>query len=192
MNDLCYTKFAKCYVGVAMSIKKFDSKHPQLSELIRFLIIGTIATLIDFAVMSLIIYIPNKAAFDYNFFKVFLDKKAASTFWVALGTGLGFTIGFIFSYIFSLLFVYKSYDKRAKSKRGFLLFLLFSVIGLCIQTIGVSVGFGVLGINEWIVKIFFVFVVLVFNYTTRKKYIFNSKTKIVEEQFNCEEVKEEA
>lgn len=158
-------------------LSRFEASYPKLSEVIRFLIIGGISTLIDFFVMSLVIYLPNRGSFQYEFLRVFLEKDVASTFLVVLGTAVGFVVGLIFNYVFSLLFVYKSYDKGAKSTRGFLLFLLFSAIGLLIQTLGVFVGYGLLNINEWIVKAIFVIVVLIFNYFTRKKFIFKENEK---------------
>ena len=112
--------------------------------------------------------------FGNNFLNVFFNKGGVSTFIVVIGTGVGFIAGLIFNYIFSLLFVYRVYDKNAKSRKGFILFLLFSLIGLIIQTLGVYIGYGLLNINEWIVKIIFVVIVLVFNYFTRKKYIFKN------------------
>ena len=155
-------------------LKKLENQHPKLFEFVRFLIIGGISTVIDFLVMGLTIYLLNRSQFDYQFLRVFLDKDVASVSSVVLGTGVGFVVGLIFNYIFSLIFVYKSYDQSAKGKKGFLLFLIFSVIGLLIQTVGVYIGYSLLHINEWIVKAFFVLVVLIFNYFTRKKYIFKN------------------
>lgn len=156
-------------------ILKLESKYPRLCEAFRFLFIGGFATLIDMLVMALIIYFPNEKAFEYSFINVFLYKNVASTFWVTFGTASGFIAGLLFNYAFSVIFVYKGENRLAKSAKGFLLFVLFSLIGLFIQTFGVYIGYEFLHINEWILKVIFVLVVLIFNYFTRKKFIFVSE-----------------
>ena len=52
------------------------------------------------------------------------------------------------------------------------MFALLSLVGLCIHLIGMFIGYDLLGINEWIIKIVLTFVVLVFNYISRKKFVF--------------------
>lgn len=158
-------------------ILKLEKKYPRLFEIIRFLFIGGIATLLDMCVMATVIYFPNAALFDYKFYNVFLSKEVASGLNVALGNVAGFITGLIFNYVFSVIFVYKGDNSSAKTGKGFLSFVLLSLAGLTIQTVGVYVGYEVFSINEWIVKIIFVFIVLIFNYFTRKKFIFNNKDK---------------
>ena len=89
-------------------------------EIFRFLIVGGIATIIDFLVMSLFIYFVNMSAFP-NFWQVFLSGKQMSPTWVVVvGTGLGFIISLFFNYLLSCLFVFeaKSKDKN-KFRRDF-------------------------------------------------------------------------
>ena len=84
-------------------------------------------------------------------------------------------MGLIFNYIFSIIFVFnKSNTDFAKTKKGFLAFSLLSLVGFIIHTLGMALGYGVLHINEWIIKIILTFVVLVFNYISRKKLIFKN------------------
>lgn len=156
-------------------ILKLEKEHPKLLEIFRFLLIGGFATLIDMCVMALIIYLPNAHLFDNKLYNVFLYKNAVSGVAVAIANVCGFICGLIFNYIFSLIFVYKGDNSSAKTGRGFLGFALLSLAGLIIQTAGVYVGYELLKINEWIVKIIFVFIVLIFNYITRKKFIFSGK-----------------
>ena len=154
-------------------IKKLEEKHPKFCEVIRFLIIGGTATLIDMFVMALVIYFSSKSSFN-SFFDVFINKHSTSGFIVALASALGFVVGLIFNYIFSFKFVYKGNNDFAKTKKGFFFFTGLSLIGLLIQTIGVYIGYSVFNINEWIVKIIFVIIVLIFNYITRKIFIFKN------------------
>ena len=154
--------------------QKIKLKYTKLCEIIRFLIIGGIATLIDMFVMSLIIYFSNKSDFN-NFIKVFIGNNSTSGLIIALASSIGFITGLIFNYIFSYKFVYTGDNSFAKTKKGFIVFTLLSFIGFLIHTIGMAIGYGILNINEWIIKIILTLVVLLFNYITRKKIIFNKK-----------------
>lgn len=153
-------------------ILRLKKEHPRLLEIFRFLLIGGCATLIDMCVMALIIYLPNAPLFDNKLYNVFLYKNAVSGAVVAVANACGFICGLVFNYIFSVIFVYKGDNALAKTGNGFLRFALLSLAGLIIQTAGVYVGYELLNLNEWIVKIIFVFIVLIFNYVTRKKFIF--------------------
>ena len=59
-------------------IKKLNCKYPKTSEIIRFLIIGGLATILDLFVMSIIIYYPNRLLFQNSLINVFLNKRIAS------------------------------------------------------------------------------------------------------------------
>ena len=162
-------------------IKKLEIKYPKIFEIIRFLIIGGIATIIDLFVMSIMIYVPNKEGFGNSFINVFLDKNVASGILVMIATIMGFVSGLIINYIFSLVYVYKGENKLARTKKGFLIFTLMSLIGVLIESIGVYIGYEIFNINEWIIKVVLIFVVLIFNYFTRKKFLFNEEEKTVDE-----------
>ena len=65
------------------------------------------------------------------------------------------------------------------------MFLVLSAIGLGINMLGMWVGYDLIGINEWITKILMTLIVLVYNYVTRKLFIF----KKVAVQENADDVK---
>jgi len=143
----------------------------NVKEIFRFLIVGGIATIIDFFVMSLFIYFINTNAFP-NFWQVFLSGKQLSPTWVVVvGTGLGFTISLLFNYILSCMFVFQT---NTTEKNKFIKFTLLSLVGLGIHLLGMYIFYDLCGMNEWIIKIILTFVVLIFNYITRKKIIFRS------------------
>ena len=143
----------------------------KTKEIFRFLITGGFATIIDFFIMSMFIYITCNSLFP-NFIDVFLHgKQLAPTYIVVIATGLGFLISLVFNYILSCIFVFDN-GKTAQNKKGFFMFALLSLVGLCIHLIGMFIGYDLLGINEWIIKIVLTFVVLVFNYISRKKFVF--------------------
>jgi len=148
--------------------------NTKFKEILRFLITGGIATVIDFTIMSLFIYITCHNLF-HNFFEVFINgKQLAPTYIVVIGTGLGFVISLIFNYILSCFYVFSNTEK-AKTRKGFILFALLSLVGLSIHLIGMYIGYDLLGFNEWLIKIVLTLVVLVFNYITRKKIIFKEE-----------------
>lgn len=153
-------------------IEKIRKIFPRGSEFIRFLIIGGISTLIDMFVMAVVIYLPCRHHFS-NFLSVFTNSSIAPGYLVAIGSLVGFLVGLGFNFVFSIYYVYLGDNKYVKNKKSFLIFTLLSLIGLVIQTAGVFVGYEIFKINEWIMKIIFIVIVLIFNYITRKKFIFN-------------------
>jgi putative flippase GtrA len=143
-------------------LKKFFEKHPGLWEIFKFLVVGGVATVIDFVVMALVEYVWKPAYAEI------------------IGTGLGFLCGLVFNYFLSIIFVFTgkgNNSAKAKTASGATLFIVLSVIGLGIHLLGMYVGYDLCHINEWVVKIVLTLVVLVFNYVTRKKLIFANKEK---------------
>lgn len=147
---------------------------PLIREIVRFLLVGGGATIVDFLAMSLVLWAMQPAIYP-NFLSVFLGgTQEPSTLATVIGTGCGFLVGLAFNYIFSVLFVYKE-KGNSKTMGGFLLFSLLSAGGLAIHLLGMYLGYDLLHINEWIVKIILTAVVLVYNYITRKVLIFRKK-----------------
>jgi putative flippase GtrA len=172
------------------------TKYPQLFEIIRFLIVGGLATIIDFLITGITIYFISPSSYDNNFLNII---GGGHDVWTnVLGTGLGFIAGLLFNYFLSIIFVFVDGNTTyAKTKKGFIVFSLLSAVGFLIHTFGMWLFNGVLGVNLWIVKIVLTIVVLVFNYWTRKKFIFgevsykqnDSKDKELkkEESFNYDQ-----
>ena len=71
---------------------------------------------------------------------------------------------------------------NSKTVKGFAVFAGLSAIGLGIHILGMYLGYTVLGINEWIVKIFLTVVVLVYNYASKRLLLFVRKDKPEEEK----------
>lgn len=155
---------------------KISQKYPRLYEIIKFLIVGGFATIIDMLAMALVLYIYSPKLYDYNFINVIIGSQSPNSNITTIATGVGFLLGLLFNYIFSILFVFTNTNTTfAKTKKGFVVFTLLSLVGLLIHTIGMSIGYGMMNINEWVVKIFLTFIVLIFNYISRKKIIFNKE-----------------
>lgn len=151
-------------------IQKLTNQYPRLSEIIRFLIVGGLATIVDYLAMGVVLYLFNPSLYPH-FYNVWIGGENPSTIATVIGTGIGFIAGLIFNYVFSILFVFHE-KGESRSAKGFLLFSLFAFGGLLIHLLGMYVGYDLLRINEWIVKTFFTLVVLVYNYITRKLFIF--------------------
>lgn len=155
---------------------KLEEKYPSFYEIFKFLVVGGFATIIDMLTMAIVLYLYSPSLYEYNFINTIIGGVSPNKLITIIGTGFGFILGLIFNYIFSIIFVFNRTNTNfAKTKTGFLVFTLLSSIGFLIHTIGMAIGYGVLKINEWIVKIILTLVVLVFNYITRKKIIFKNK-----------------
>ena len=158
------------------SLKNIAEKYPALFEILKFLIVGGFATIIDMFVMALILYLHSPKLYDYNFINTIIGNQNPNSIITVIATGTGFIFGLIFNYLFSIIFVFnKSNTNFAKTKTGFLVFSILSCFGFIIHTIGMAIGYGILKINEWIIKISLTLLVLFFNYITRKKIIFKNK-----------------
>lgn len=155
-------------------LQRFSHHHPRLAEIIRFLIVGGTATIIDYFVMGVVLYCFHPGLYPH-FYQVWLGNRNPSTLATIIGTGVGFTAGLIFNFIFSILFVFHE-KGHARSTKGFLQFALLALGGLLINLVGMYLGYDICHINEWLVRIFFTLVVLVYNYLTRKFLIFKPQT----------------
>ncbi len=153
-------------------IEEQRRKYPKFTEVIRFLIIGVISTLIDLLIMGLVMYLPNREILNNSFINVYASGVHINVWWIVLGTATGFLISLVFSYLLSILYVYQGNNLNAKTKKGFIFFSIISVISLFIQTFGIYIGYNILNFNEWIVKLVLILIVLVFNFIARKILVF--------------------
>ena len=165
-----------------MALKEQKSKNQRLvGEIIRFLLVGGLATVCDYAVYLFF----RKVALPAELFLGSAVWNAASA---VIATTLGFLVGLLINWVLSVIFVFRD-GKRSvdvKSKKDFIKFTVIALIGLAFTQIAVGVGvllipsfllFGVeqflsLGWNEWMLKAVTTCIVLVFNYFARKKFIF--------------------
>lgn len=155
-------------------------------EIIRFVIVGVIATGLDYGTYSLLaLAIPSS-------WNAILETIVCTT--------LGFLVSVIANYILSVIWVFQNVDQNAnvRSSKNLFFFILLSAGGLFLG-LGVMIGFEALAsrvllvdINNWIsdfglhyfasrafwyFTIFFgikTFFILTYNYITRKKLIFRA------------------
>lgn len=146
-------------------------------EFFKSVIIGLVGGVLDFLVTAVILYLEGRGEYT-GFWSIVTGatvsgsphKTPISIYLTA--NMLGFAVSVVFNYVTCCFFVYE-YGNVGRNKKGFLKFLLFALIGLAITTIGSAVGYGALGGNVWIVKIVAMILVAVFNFFTRKYFVFN-------------------
>ena len=106
-------------------------------------------------------------AIDYGFLYAFTEWLGI---YYLISSVLSFSISVIFNYIASVLWVFDVKQETSKT-RNFILFIVFSVIGLGINQLIMWLGVELLGLHYMLVKIFATAVVMVWNFVTRKKML---------------------
>lgn len=121
-----------------------------LKQIFRFIIVGGIATVIDFAFLYI--------------FKEFLN------FNIILSNTLAFTISVIYNYIASIKWVFDVSENR-NSKIQFIIFIILSILGLIINSSILYVFSKFLGIYYLLSKVLATIVVMIYNFITRKIFL---------------------
>ncbi len=147
-----------------------QSKKDILFEIIRFLIVGGLATLADYVVF----YLFNKHIL------INLNDKV-NTF---ISTTLGFLTGLFINWFLSK-FVYKNINNELlKKKSVFIKYVILSVLGYALTAIVMTLTtpihsnlivniFGIdVEVYKWLFKILMTLIVLVINYLGRKFIVF--------------------
>ncbi|MCI8412861.1 MAG: hypothetical protein HFE47_02030 [Clostridia bacterium] len=159
--------------------KAMKSKRVR-REFLKSVAVGLASTLIDFLITALILYMAGHEHYS-GFSGVFTGKTvdglsySPPTSVYITSIVLSFVISILFNYIMSMFFVYE-YGNVGKNAKGFTKFAIFALIGLTITTVGsllCSLVFGLNGSKIWWIKITITVVVFVFNFFTRKYFVFN-------------------
>lgn len=119
-------------------------------QMVRFGIVGAVCFVVDFAVLYVL--------------------KEFAGFHVLLAAAISFTVSVILNYILSIYFVF-DVDKKKNQKRNFILFVIFSVIGLVLTELLMKIGIDFMHINYMLVKVAATVIVMVYNFVTRKLFI---------------------
>lgn len=153
-----------------------QTKKQLLLEVLRFLIVGGIATIADYFMA-------------YAFIHWILPEKIVGATWsLIISTAMGFLVGLIVNWILSITFVFKQVKDKEKStsNKSLLIFTVIGLIGLAITIGGMSLGEKILPsfklfssvtfLGEewkwWLSKVVMTCIVLVWNYLGRKILIF--------------------
>ncbi len=127
-------------------LKNLDKK--LLEQIIKFIIVGGIATIIDFIV-----------------FFLFHELLKVSTI---LSNILSFSVSVVYNYIASTKWVF---NVKKDSKNQFIIFLILSIVGLLINTIIVYITIDIFNWSSLLCKILATAIVMIFNFITRKKFL---------------------
>ena len=156
-------------------LRSLAEKYPGPAEVVRFLIAGGIATIVDMFVMGVVLYLFDSSLYP-KFYNVWYGGGNPTAAAAVTGTGAGFVTGLIINYVFSVLFVF-NHKGNSRTVGGFAVFTALSAVGLGLHLGGMYLGYDVMGINEWIVKIVMTFVVLIYNYVSKRLLLFRDKAK---------------
>lgn len=121
-----------------------------LMQIAKFIVVGGTATVIDFVLL-------------------FVLKEFVGLNEIVSNT-ISFTISLIYNYIASVKWVF-DVDKNKKQEQQFLIFIIFSIIGLLINNLILWICIDKLKIHYLIGKVIATAIVMVFNFVTRKKFL---------------------
>ena len=130
-------------------INKIKS-NKLFNQILKFGVVGGIAFVIDYVTL-----IICKEIFNIN---------------VLLSAAIAFTVSVIFNYILSIKWVFQV-NKEKDSRKNFIIFIVFSIIGLGLTELIMWFGTDVIKINYLIVKIIATGIVMIFNFITRKIFL---------------------
>ena len=130
---------------------KFKAKTRKLLiQILKFAIVGGIATIIDFVFLYI--------------FREFCH------FPVLVSNTLSFCISVIYNYVASVKWVF-DVNKEKDAKKQFVIFIVFSVIGLLLNNAIMWITVDFLSIYYMLAKIIATVIVMVFNFITRKIFL---------------------
>lgn len=130
---------------------KFKAKTRKLLiQIFKFAIVGGIATIIDFVFLYI--------------FREFCH------FPVLVSNTLSFCISVIYNYVASVKWVF-DVNKEKDAKKQFVIFIVFSVIGLLLNNAIMWITVDFLSIYYMLAKIIATAIVMVFNFITRKIFL---------------------
>ncbi|MGX7091787.1 GtrA family protein [Hutsoniella sourekii] len=122
-----------------------------VQQIIRFILVGGLATLIDFLVL----------AFLYHGLNLYY----------LIGTVIAFIVSTIFNYWASMRFIFKSKYGPDQRHKEFIIFLILSLIGLALTSLLMVLAVDWLGLPVMFAKVLVTGFVMVFNFVSRKLFI---------------------
>lgn len=126
----------------------------MILQVIKFSIVGVIAALVDVGVLVVLKEL------------LYVDVLLSST--------VSFCVSVIVNYLLSMTFVFKS--KNQSKLKEFIIFVLLSVGGLCLNQFVLWIGIKFSSVHYLIVKILAMVIVPIYNFITRKIFL-ESKEK---------------
>lgn len=125
-------------------------KEELLIQIINFLIVGGIATLIDWLLYFIL----------YNYVK--LSPLLANI--------ISYSISTLYSYIISVKFVF-NVNKNNSKKKNFIIFVTISIIGLLLSEGLIYLMVNVFDLHKMLAKIISTVIVMFFNFVSKKYFL---------------------
>ena len=147
-EDFLEKIFNKCLKIFHINLEEKNKK--LLLQIFKFAIVGGIAFIIDYVTL-----IICKEIFHLN---------------TLLSAAIAFTVSVIVNYILSVKWVFDVSNKHS-NKRNFIIFIIFSLMGLGLTELIMWFGEDILKISYLIVKIVATVIVMIFNFVTRKIFL---------------------
>lgn len=121
-----------------------------IKQLLKFGVVGGVAFIIDYSVL-------------------FICTEFLEIYYL-LSSLISFSVSTVFNYIASTQWVFDVNQEKSKQK-NFVLFIVFSVIGLGLNQLIMWFGVDILHVYYMLVKIGATTIVMVFNFITRKMFL---------------------
>lgn len=126
-----------------------DNNKNLINQILKFGVVGGLAFLIDY---SLLYFLTEYCHIYY-----------------LISSIISFIVSLIFNYILSIKWVFDVTKKQ--TYKEVIIFVVLSVIGLVINQIVMYVGSDIIKIHYMITKLVATFIVMVWNFVTRKIFI---------------------
>ncbi|MBR3362474.1 MAG: GtrA family protein [Bacilli bacterium] len=124
----------------------------MVNQIVKFLIVGGIATFLDYFIFYVSCNLLNIYPLLSNF--------------------LSFSISVIYNYLASVKWVFDVDGSKDKNQL-FLKFMFFSIIGFLLTEIIIYIGIELVNMNEMMIKFIASLIVMIFNFVTRKMFLEN-------------------
>ncbi len=125
-------------------------QNKLLMQIIKFIIVGGIATVIDYVI-----------------FFILHELLGINTI---ISNIISFTVSVIYNYIASVKWVFEV-DESKDKKQQFIIFIVFSILGLLINTGIVYLCTDIIKLYSLIGKVIATSIVMIFNFITRKIFL---------------------
>lgn len=123
-------------------------------QLVKFGIVGVLATLLEWGIFYIL---TNIIHIHYG-----------------ISTAIAFLISTVFNYYLSVKYVF-DVDQEKSKKRNFIIFVIFSIIGLGLNELILFICIEKINLYNMIGKIIATGIVMIFNFITRKLFLENHK-----------------
>lgn len=121
-----------------------------IAQFMKFGVVGAVAFVIDYGLLALLTEV-----FGVNYL---------------VSATISFTASVVFNYIASMRYVF-THKEGMSRRREFVIFVVLSVIGLVINNACMWAGVELFGIHYLVTKIAATFIVMIWNFVTRKIFL---------------------